>query len=203
MKQVQMKPGPKHVLTESIIALWFLCLSAAMPVNAEVASEDNARTTSHVATAQWMHLEDPAVGFSLYYPGDWSVSGQVAATQFALGARCRSVRIIDFEPPPYSGAAAHVEQAYVQVCVKPLEPNDSLDQYMRRVYGELLNQTFVITDLNGTRTYQAKAQGYAKTIFAETRNGLIQIVATVATSPEKVSERQAQVEKILGSLTLI
>ena len=159
--------------------------------------------TTQATPSDWKHLEEPTVGFSLEDPPDWSLDGQVIATQFAVHARCRSVQIIDSEPPPDSGAAAWIEQSYVQVCVKPLEQNDSLDQYMGRAYGELLNQKFEIMDLNGTRTYQTKAQGHAKTIFAETRNGLIQIVATVATSPKKFSKRQAQVEKILGSLELI
>ncbi len=153
--------------------------------------------------APWLHLEEPMVGFSLNYPPDWSVGEQVVATEFAADARCRSVRIIDFEPPPGSGAAAPMEQSFVQVCVKPLEQNNSLDQYMRRVYGDTLHQTFLIKDLNGTRTYQFEGQGKAKTIFAETRNGLIQIVTSVATSPKKFHERQAQVEMILGSLMLI
>ena len=159
--------------------------------------------TTQATPSDWKHLEEPTVGFSLDYPPDWSLDGQVIATQFAVHARCRSVRIIDSEPPPDSGAAAWIKQSYVQVCVKPLEQNDSLDQYMGRAYGELLNQKFVIMDLNGTRTYQVKGQGHAKTIFAETRKGLIQIVAFVTESPKKFTERNAQVEMILRSLTLI
>jgi hypothetical protein len=158
---------------------------------------------SNAASAQWKHLEDPAVGFSFYYPPDWSVEEQTVATQFAEGARCRSVRLIDFEPPPDSGAAAPMEQSFVQVCAQALEKNDSLDQYMQRVYGESLKQIFVIADLNGTRTYQANGRGQTKTIFAQTRSGLIQVVASVATSPEKFPERQAQVERILESLTFL
>ena len=111
------------------------------------------------APAQWKHLEDPAVGVSLYYPPDWSVDGQAVATQFAAGARCRSVRIIDFEAPPDSGAMAPMEHSFVQVCAKPLEQNDSLDQYMRRAYRESIKQIFVITDLNGIRAYRTKGQG--------------------------------------------
>jgi len=158
---------------------------------------------SHSAHAQWKHLEDPTVGFSLDYPPDWSVDGQAIATQFAVGARCRSVRIVDFEPPADSGAAAPMEQSFVQVCAKPLDQNDSLDQYMHRIYGDSLEQAFVITDLNGTRSYQEKGKGRSRTIFTQNRIGLIQIVTAVATSPDKFSERQAQVERILESLALI
>jgi len=47
------------------------------------------------APVDWKHLEEPTVGFSLSYAPDWFVDGQVIATQFALHARCSSVRIID------------------------------------------------------------------------------------------------------------
>jgi hypothetical protein len=162
----------------------------------------NTANSTQAEAAQWKRLSDATIGFSLLYPGEWSVDGQVIATEFSSGAVCCSVRMIDFEPPPDSGAAAPVEQSYVQVCAKPLELNDSLDQYMRRVYGESLDQIFVITDLNGTRAYQAKSQGRAQTIFAENQSGLVQIVTFVTAAPEQLPERQAQVETILGSVTL-
>lgn len=155
------------------------------------------------AGSLWQHLSDPSIGFSLCYPADWSVSGQVIATQFAVGARCRSVRVIDFAPPTDSGAAAAMKQSLVQVCAKPLDADDSLDQYMRRVYGDGLQDTFAITDLDGTRGYQSMARGQTRTIFAQFRSSLIQIVATVAASPQKTPERQAQVEKILESFALL
>lgn len=158
---------------------------------------------SQTVPVQWKQLDDPTIGFVLHYPGEWSVTGQVVATQFAQGASCRSVQFIDFEPPPDSGATARMEQSYVQICAKPLDLKDSLDQYMQRVYGESLNQKFVIADLNGSRTYQAKVQGHAQTIFAETRSSLVQILTFVTAVPEKFPERQAQVEMILGSLKLI
>jgi hypothetical protein len=147
-------------------------------------------------------LEDASVGFSLYYPPDWTVDGQVVSTQFTTNAKCRSVRFFDFEPPPDSGAAAPVQQSFVQVCAKPLDEDDSLNRYMDRVYGESLQQSFVVTDLNGTRSYQTKEQAPSITIFAQPRTDLIQIVASVATSHEKYCERRKQVEKILRSLTM-
>jgi hypothetical protein len=191
--------------TFTIAILVTLLSGLSMTVSAcgGTAVATDSPTTSQGAPAQWKHLEDPAVGFSLDYPANWSVEGQAIATQFAVGARCRSVRLIDFESPPDSGAAAPMQQSFMQVCAKPLEQHDSLDQYMQRVYGASLDQTFEIKDLNGARTYQAKIQGYTRTIFAQAKDGLIQIVASVATSPDKFPERKAQVERILASLSLI
>lgn len=158
---------------------------------------------SPVAPEDWKYLEDPVMGFSLHYPADWLIDVQVVATQFAVGAHCRSVRFVDFEPPTDSGAAAPIQQSFVQVCAKPLKYDDSLDQYMHRVYGESLGQTFVIMDFSGTRSYQANAEGQSKTIFTQNRNILLQITAAVAATPEKFPARQTQVERILGSLALI
>lgn len=158
---------------------------------------------SQAPQSNWKQLEDPLLGFSLSYPADWSVEDQVISTQFTVDTKCRSVRMIDFAPPEGSGAAAPMEQSFVQVCTKIPDQADSLDQYMDRVYGESLQQLFVITDLNGTRAYRAKNQGPTHTIFARNRSGLIQIIATVAASRGKFEERQAQVEKILDSLTLL
>ena len=81
-------------------------------------------------------------------------------------------------------------------------PQPSTYQYMRRMYGDSFERTFTLVQMNGTPAYQAKGTGSSRTIFAETRNDLVQIVAAIATSPGKFSERQAQVEQILGSLQL-
>jgi hypothetical protein len=110
--------------------------------------------------------------------------------------------VIDFAPPPDSGAAAAKEQSLVQTCAKPLDADDSLDQYMRRVYGDALQDTFAIIDLDGIPSYQSTGGGQTRMIFVQFRNSLIQIVATVAASPERTFERQAQAEKILESFTL-
>ena len=96
-----------------------------------------------------------------------------------------------------------MQQSFVQVCSKPLDQDDSLDRYMDRVYGESLKQRFVLTDLNGTRSYQTKEKAQSVTIFAQPRTDLIQIVASVTTSHKKYFERQEQVEKILRSLTML
>jgi hypothetical protein len=176
-------------------------LALLLTVLCEIISTGEACDCS--AGGPWHRLTDPSIGFSLCYPADWSVGGQVIATQFAVGAKCRSVRMIDFAPLLDSGAAAAIEQSLVQVCAKPLEADGSLDQYMRRVYGDSLEDAFAITDLNGTPSYQSAGQGKTSTIFAQFRNSLIQIVATVAASPKRTPERQAQVKKILESFALL
>src|SRR5262249_34120278 len=78
---------------------------------------------------EWKRLEDRQVGYALLYPSDWSVEGQVAATEFAIGSRCRSVRVVDFEPAPGSGPAAQVRHSFVQVCAKPIEGGESLEDF--------------------------------------------------------------------------
>ena len=185
------------ISTKCLTLVSRLTLALLLSILCGIVTIAEARDCS--AGSSWERLTDPSIGFSLCYPADWSVGDQVIATQFAAGARCRSVRVIDFAPPPDSGAAAAMEQSLVQICANPLETDDSLDQYMRRVYGDSLEDAFAITDLNGTPAYQSAEGGHTRTIFAQFRNSLIQIVATVAASPERTPERQKQVEKILES----
>jgi len=152
---------------------------------------------------EWKRLEDRQVGYTLLYPEDWSVEGQVAATEFAIGSRCRSVQVIDFEPPPGSGAGAQVQQSFVQVCAKPIEGGESLKDFMRQTYGALLARTFEMANANGLSVYQTREEGPIKTIFTVIKNHLIQIFSTVVAEPEKYPTRQAQVEKILASFSVM
>ena len=154
------------------------------------------------ASADWLQFSDPALGLSLSYPPDWTIGGLVVATQFSAGARCRSVRVVDFEPPPDSGAAAPLEHSYVQVCARPLAEGVSLDAYMQQTYGEALARQFAQTDLNGTRAYRSRGQGTSSVIYARSGAGLVQIVTGVTAAPEHDAVRRAQVEGILGGLTL-
>lgn len=154
------------------------------------------------AASDWLQLSDPALGLSLSYPPDWTANGPVVATQFSAGARCRSVRIVDFEPPAASGAAAALEHAYVQVCGRAIPDGVSLDAYMQQTYGESLARQFAQMDLNGTRAYRSRGQGASRMIYARSATGLVQIVAGVSAAAENAAERRAQVERILGGLTL-
>ena len=197
-----MRDAFRFCLLATIIGLTHFGLSAGAGMAEVIAAADGPGADAGAIPAHWEELEDTMVGFSLFHPPDWVVEGQVVSTQFADGARCRSVRFIDFEPPADSGAAAPMQQSFVQVCAMSKLHVGSLDQYMGRVYGESLDQTFTLVELNGPPAYQAKGTGSSRTIFAETDSDLIQIVAAIATSPEKFSERQAQVEQILGSIQL-
>lgn len=162
--------------------------------------QDDAPTAA--ASADWLQFSDPALGLSLSHPPDWTVGGLVVATQFSAGARCRSVRIVDFDPPPDSGAAAPLEHSFVQVCGRPLAAGVSLDAYMQQTYGEALARQFAQTDLNGTRAYRSRGQGTSSVIYARSGAGLVQIVTGVTAAPEHDAVRRAQVEGILGGLTL-
>jgi hypothetical protein len=164
-----------------------------------VAGEDSG---VEAASADWLQLSDPSLGLSLSYPPGWAVGGIVVATQFSEGAQCRSVRIVDFEAPADSGAAAPLEHSYVQVCGRPVAAGVSLDAYMQETYGESLAQRFVQMDLNGTRAYRSRGQGTSFVIYARSRAGLVQIVTGVTAAPEHEASRRSQVERILGGLTL-
>ena len=195
-------PKFRFCLLAIVTGLTLFGLSAIAGMADANETADGPGADAGTIPAGWEKLEDTTVGFSLFHPPDWSVAGQVAPTQFADGARCRSVRFVDFEPPADSGAAAPMQQTFVQVCAMPKAHVGSLDHYMRRVYGESFDRTFTPVDLNGSPAYQAKGTGNSRTIFAETDNDLIQIVAAIATSSERLAQRQIQVQQILGSLQL-
>jgi hypothetical protein len=198
----QHEPHFRRRLLGAIISITALGLTV-MAVPADVVDVANGSSAdTRTIPAHWQQLEDATVGFSLFHPPDWAVEERVVSTQFADGARCRSVRFVDFEPPADSGAAAPMQQTFVQVCAMPKAHVGSLDHYMRRVYGESFDRTFTPVDLNGSPAYQAKGTGNSRTIFAETDNDLIQIVAAIATSSERLAQRQIQVQQILGSLQL-
>ena len=189
--------GLAHVVSSTLIRL------AALAGTADVIeAADRPAADAGAVPAHWEKLEDTMVGFSLFHPPDWVVEGQVVSTQFADGALCRSVRFIDFEPPADSGAAAPMQQSFVQICAKPKLQAGSLDQYMRRVYGDAIHRTFAPVQLNGKRAFQTRDAGSSRTIFAESRSDLLQIITAIATSPAMFSERQLQVQQILGSLQL-
>ena len=152
---------------------------------------------------EWRRLEDRQVGYALLYPSEWSVEGQVAATEFATGSRCQSVRVVDFEPPPGSGPGAQIRHTFLQVCGKPVQDGQSLDDFMRRTYGALLERTFVRVDLNGLPAFRSREEQPTKVIFTQTKNHRIQIYVALVADPGKYEARKAQVEKILASFSAI
>jgi hypothetical protein len=145
--------------------------------------------------------ENREVGYSLLYPGDWQVKGNVVATEFATAAACESVVIVDFQPPPGSGPAAFILHSFVQICAKPLADNLMLEEFMRQTYGHTFFTIFQRTNLAGLAGYQIERHGLNTTIFLQTNRHRIQIVTAVIASPEKQAQRVTEVQEILHSLS--
>ena len=120
-------------------------------------------------------LEDRLVGYALFYPDGWTVGGLVAATEFAVGAQCQSVRIVDFEPPPDSGLGAQVLQSFVQVCAKLVWKDVPLADFMHQTYGASLFIRFREAVLNGIAVYQTKGEASTMTIFMQIEDYRIQV----------------------------
>jgi hypothetical protein len=175
--------------------------SFAVPKEAAVATD--WLTAWSQTPGEWKRLEDRKVGYTLLYPRDWSVEGQVAATEFAIGSRCQSVRVVDFEPPPGSGPGAQVRHSFLQVCAKPIEGGESLQDFMRQTYGVLLARTFQMAKFNGLSVYQTREEKPTKMIITEIKNHRIQIYLSVVADLEKYPTRKAQVENILASFSVI
>jgi hypothetical protein len=175
--------------------------SFAGPKEAAVASDWLAAWSQ--MPGERMRLEDRQVGYTLLYPRDWSVEGQVAATEFAIRSRCQSVRVVDFEPPPGSGPGAQVRHSFVQVCAKPIESGESLQDFMRRTYGALFARAFEMADFNGLSAYQTREEKPTKMIFTEIKDHRIQIYSSIVADLEKYPTRKAQVENILASFSAI
>jgi hypothetical protein len=147
-------------------------------------------------------LRNRTVGFRLMYPRSWHVVRQVVATEFAVGAACRSVQVIDFRPPPGSGPGAQVLQSFVQICWKRLSGGESLAEFIEKTYGRKASSLFERTELSRVPAYRTKGDGLNATIFLQTDAHRLQIVVAVVAAPKKRALRQAQVQRILASFDL-
>lgn len=146
-------------------------------------------------------LENTEVGYSLRYPPDWRVGGQVVSTEFATAARCESVAFVDSEPPAGSGPAPFIRRSFVQICARRVTDGLSLDEFMRRTYGASWLGSFSPTQLGGWPGYRAGREAAQTTIFLQTRVHRIQIVAVVNTGADLAAQRSAEVAAILESLS--
>jgi hypothetical protein len=146
-------------------------------------------------------LENRQVGYSLLYPADWQVTGKVVATEFANDATCESVEVIDFQPPPGSSPVAFILHSLVQICAKPLADSLMLEEFMRQTYGDTFFARFQRTNLAGVVAFQAASGGPSTTIFLQTDRHRIQIVTTVAASPDQRAQRVIEVQEILDRLS--
>lgn len=204
---------PGHFCDSPKIGVLEVVLSGALTRSTEEANyfvgPQEAAVGTHWLAAwsqrpgEWKRLEDRRVGYTLLYPRDWSVEGQIAATEFAIGSRCQSVRVVDFEPPPGSGAGAQVRHSFLQVCAKPLKGGESLQDFMRQTYGALLARTFEMADINGLSVYQTREEKPTKMIFTEIKDHRIQIYFSIVADRELYPTRKAQVENILASFSEI
>jgi hypothetical protein len=145
-------------------------------------------------------LQNIESGYSLCYPADWKVGGSTLATEFAKGAQCKSVEVVDFQPPPGSGAA-YILHSLVQICAKPLTDTLILDAFMRQTYGDTFTAQFQVTSLSGLQAYQAINANKDTTLFLQTNHYRFQIVTTVVAAPDKRDLRLSQVQQILMSLS--
>ena len=161
--------------------------------------ETLSSTLEPASTPGFQLLANAAVGYRLTFPDDWSLRGQVVATQFALDAECQSVQIIDFQPP--QGSGAKILHSLVQICARPLEDALTLEQFMIQTYGSLLGEQFEPVMFGGRSAYRTRNAGSDTTIFLQTQNHRVQIVSAVAAEPDVFPIRAAQVEAILASLT--
>lgn len=136
--------------------------------------------------------------FSVDYPTGWGPAGPVLATAFANGATCASALIVDNAGPAGSGPGASVEQSFVQLCWKGQE-GKTLAQFMTATYGA--STGFQATTLAG-RPAQVSRAGTSSTYFVDTSTRRYQVTTGVSASESLRATRQAQVDRVLASLTL-
>lgn len=169
--------------------------------------EANAQVADRPAADQppYLRLRDDMVGYSFRYPRGWKVKRKaVGGTEFATGARCTSVQVVDFEPPPESGAGGggFLRRSFVQICARGLTERSSLDEFMRRTYPGSLRAQFELLKAGGVRAYAARKKDQT-VIFLQSDEHRIQILASVVAEPERLATRRAQVRRILGSFALV
>jgi hypothetical protein len=192
-------------LVFAVICAVALQWTAASQPHVEARSETwplLARSVDEQAAPANRILRNASVGFRLTYPRSWKVVRQVVATEFAVGAACQSVHVIDLQPPPNSGPGAKVLQSLVQVCWKRLSGRESLAEFVERTYGGRASGLLERTELGGVPAYRTKGNGLNATIFLQTDAHRIQIVAAVVAEPQKRIARQAQVQRILASFSV-
>jgi hypothetical protein len=145
-------------------------------------------------------LKNDVAGFSLSYPRGWRLAGRVVSTEFASGAGCQSVRVVDLAAPVNAGPGAEVHQSLVQLCWRRVS-GDALEDFMRKTYGDRLSSLFEKTTLAGVSAFRTVSQ-YSKTFFVDSGSARLQIVASVVADPGKRALRLAQVGRIVASLSL-
>jgi hypothetical protein len=150
----------------------------------------------------YKQLQDDVVGYSLRYPHGWKASAQPAgSTAFIPGARCKSVQIVDLAPPPGSGLSS-VLHSFVQICARKLSDHSSIDDYMRRTYGDSLSGQFEHTSFAGARAYESHEQDQT-VIFLQANDYRMQVYASVGAERKNRARRQMEVRGVLRSFSLL
>lgn len=140
-------------------------------------------------------IERPG-SFSLSYPDTWQTGGVVVATEFAQGADCVSVRIVDREAPATSGQAPFLYQTAFQVCARALDGR-TLAAFMEATYGAGKGG-FTAVEVGGRDAYRLD-QGPATTIFLQSNRYRFQLVASVVAEAPLQALRSEQIRAILES----
>jgi hypothetical protein len=164
-------------------------------------SGSSTTTSGGAARSAALRLEDRVVGYSLLYPSGWKIKKRVMATEFAAGARCMSVEVIDSEPPAESGGAASILHSFVQVCAKRVAASSTLDEFMRQTYGASYTDAFASKDFGGVSAYWTRKRD-SNLIFLQTRAYRIQVATAVVADVEKRPRRLTQVQQILNSFAV-
>ena len=188
----QLSPGPGYPPTGGYSYL-----------NEATAPPPAASPTADAPTARpgMARLLNTQVGYTLEYPAEWQIRGQVLATEFAEGASCESVQIVDFQPPEGSLAAAL--HSFVQICARPLQNSLTLDEFMGQTYGQALSSAFEVVEFAGAHAYRTVKEGANATIFLQTKGHRIQAVSAVSADKDMEILRSAQVTAVLDSINLI
>ena len=173
------------------------------PMSHPLPNSGHLSSSSFSPRAAMNLLENPRMGYSLRYPQDWQIRGQVTATDFARSAQCESVEVVDFQPPAESGPSAAILHSFVQICAKPLADDTTLEDFLRQTYGEAFAAHFQSTDFHSIQAYQAFNEIGSTLIFFQTKAYRIQIVSTVVADAAKRSRRHAEVEAMLDSFSIV
>jgi hypothetical protein len=179
------------------------CSTESEPADeTEPRARSDVRTATETETASTVGvLEDAEVGYSMSYPRPWKVAGALVATEFAADADCRSVEIVDREPPPEAGPGAQVLHTLVQVCAHRLTDSASLEEFLRRTYDEEILARFRRTTVGSGRGFTT-GTAVNSTTFLQTDTHRLQVVTAVVADPAERQQRIAEVEAVLQTLSL-
>jgi hypothetical protein len=146
-------------------------------------------------------LENKEVGFTLTYPPEWQVRGQLTATSFAQEGRCESVEVVDSAPPTEAGPGAALRHSFVQVCWRPRSDGLSLADFMRSSYGSVIDR-FEKATLGGAPAYRARREGSGQQFLLQTERHRLEVVTAVVAEAARTAFRESQVGDVLASFRL-